>query len=276
MSSFEACQRGQRQPGQLSRRLPARGGRGPTRSSAERIGRRCRHPCAMQRGREFWARCGGRCPRLRGPPNGEQLLRRPARRRFVTTQHGPAQCPVGRPSQSSARSTVSLLIAASPSRRSKPHHWRTVGRGLGRPEKLRPLQLLNLCLEILSHSPTRPPRLPSHPARLLHPPSPLRPPRYARPSCPPRHPRPYRHLRHPRHPRHPRPPRPPQHSTTRMPRPELYLDSASGRGQLSRLQRHPSNSWSCRMAPNFHASPVCSFRRVPDPRLPHQPPRLPG
>ena len=216
---------------------------------------------------------------------------------------------------------MSLLIAASPSRRSRPHHWRTVGRGLGRPEKPRPLQLLNLCLEILSRSPPCPPRLPSHPARLLHPPSPLRPPRYARPSCPPRHPRPYRHLghparllhpphpsrpprpphpphplrplrpprslcpprhprpyrhlRHPRHPRHPRPPRPPQHSPTRMPRPELYLDSASGRGQLSRLQRHPSNSWSCRMAPNFHASPVCSFRRVPDPRLPHQPPRLP-
>ena len=170
-----------------------------------------------------------------------------------------------RPSQSSARFTVSLPIAASPSRRSRPHHWRTVGRGLGRPEKLRPLQLLNLCLEILSHSPTRPPRLPSHPARLLHPPSPLSPPRHARPPrqprqprpppFPPRHPSPHPGIlptclrnrlvwapRHPRHPRPPRLPRPPQHSPTRLPRPELYRRCASrgrrrGRRRRRGLQR---------------------------------------
>ena len=88
---------------------------------------------------------------------------------------------------------------------------------------------------------------------------------------PPRHPRPHPPLptrlhRPPQHrPPPPRHPRPPQHSPTYLPRPEDVAGRADG--QLSRLQqRHPPNSWSCRMAPSFHVSPVCTW--IFDPRQP--------
>ena len=235
-------------------------------------------------------------PRLRGPPSGgarlrtrhlSRVSRRLPLRCLVITQHRALQRPVGSPAQSSAQSTVShLLIATSPPRRSRPQlqmrHWRTVGWGCGRP-KMKPGPLPDVRLEILTlRSPHRPPRSPSHPARLQQ----LRPPRPPQHRLqqhrPPRQPRPHPPLptrlhRPPQHrPPPPRHPRPPQHSPTYLPRPEDVAGRAGG--QLSRLQqRHPPNSWSCRMAPPFHASPVSTWipPHLVQPPRPPRPPQLP-